>query len=323
MVSDRTLIVRSSSRLLTTYSAFCPSTSGSAPLLHRPITLPCGHTLSADHVSIPAPQKITFDPNLPAHEVYALQQRQHAQRLSLWASVMCPIPSCKRYSPSAATAPLNPSSSDGDDDSIDLSQRPVSSGAQRGEMLASGVTYYPPPPPPSNDYSGSQPNVVLEPGSPLLDISVEKIIGIVQREMARLEHDAELSTSTTTTALRNVELHDREDIVVDVRELQGNHQEGEADGGVSPAASDDSASSAALGRAPSKRRRNRLDQNHDQDQQQPSHSHSQVPGGTYRRQGQGGFEKDMLAILECDVCACLLHEPVTTPCQHVSPSQRC
>lgn len=31
-----------------------------------------------------------------------------------------------------------------------------------------------------------------------------------------------------------------------------------------------------------------------------------------------GFEKELMGIVECDVCALLLYEPVTTPCQHVS-----
>lgn len=180
-------------------------------------------------------------------------------------------------------------------------------------MLASGVTYYPPPPMAPPDYSSDPP--VTDVGSPLLDISVEKIIAIVQREMARIEDD----TYTTTTALRNVELHDREDIQID-EEAMSSHVslQVESEGSVSPVSDDSggSSSSSALGRAPSKRRRNRLD----------------LPGesdvglgttGTYRRSPAGhgthdGFEKEMLGLLECDVCASLLHEPVTTPCQHVS-----
>jgi hypothetical protein len=30
------------------------------------------------------------------------------------------------------------------------------------------------------------------------------------------------------------------------------------------------------------------------------------------------LEKELLGLLECDVCSMLLYEPVTTPCQHVS-----
>lgn len=34
------------------------------------------------------------------------------------------------------------------------------------------------------------------------------------------------------------------------------------------------------------------------------------------------FERELMGILECDVCALLLYEPITTPCQHVSPRPR-
>jgi hypothetical protein len=30
------------------------------------------------------------------------------------------------------------------------------------------------------------------------------------------------------------------------------------------------------------------------------------------------FQQDLMTTLECDVCAILLYDPVTTPCQHVS-----
>lgn len=286
-------------------SGFCPTqVDEPSALLHRPITLPCGHTLSADHVVIPSPPRIQYQPGLPEHEIHALQQRQQAQRLSMWASVMCPIPSCKRYSASAATSTYNPSAAEHEIESQQLGR--VSSGVRRAEMLASGVAYYPPPPSTHPEFN-SEPHVT-ETGSPLLDITIEKIIGIVQREVARLEDD----TITTTAALRLVELHDRQPIDIDVQNTHGDETS-------SPTLSEASSNSSSLGRAPSKRQRNRLDLNEhlgDTSTSGSEENYRRSPGsgrGSHER-----FEKEMLGHLECDVCACLLHEPVTTPCQHVS-----
>lgn len=222
----------------------------------------------------------------------------------MWASVMCPIPSCKRYSASAATSTFNPSVAEHEIESQQSGR--VSSGARRAEMLASGVTYYPPPPITPAEYN-SEPHVT-ETGSPLLDITIEKIIGIVQREVARLDDD----TMTTTAALRLVELHDRQPIDVDVEDTHG----GETS---SPTLSEASSTSSSLGRAPSKRQRNRLDLNEHLGDTSTSGSEENYRRSPASARGSHErFEKEMLGHLECDVCACLLHEPVTTPCQHVS-----
>jgi hypothetical protein len=39
-----------------------------------------------------------------------------------------------------------------------------------------------------------------------------------------------------------------------------------------------------------------------------------------KRKGSMSFEKELSAVLECDVCAQIMHKPVTTPCQHVGTS---
>lgn len=254
--------------------------------MHRPLTLPCGHSLSADHISVPTPVPIYIDPSLPEHEIIDLQQRQQQQRLALWSSVMCPIPTCKRYSSTATTASYRPTQVLGADFSFDDQ---LLSGSERTAKLASGVTYYPPIPAPLADYSSDP---IAETGSPLIDVSVEKIIRIVHREIARVDEE----TNRTTAAFGNVELNDPED-------------EAMARAGDESPVSEASASSSTLGRAPSKRRRNHLDLNAENTDQ------------TYRRSDPDPLvelKKDMLSVLECDVCAMLLHEPVTTPCQHVS-----
>jgi hypothetical protein len=159
-------------------------------------------------------------------------------------------------------------------------------------MLASGITYYPPVP--SAPLFPSEP--ISETGSPLMDVNVEKIIRIVHREAMKLDDE----THNTVAALGRVELND-----ADIDETMPQEV-------LDSPSSDTSASSTSLGRAPSKRRRNHLDL----DPEHADYSRSD----NYRRSDPDPLEilkKDMLSVLECDVCAMLLHEPVTTPCQHV------
>jgi len=146
------------------------------------------------------------------------------------------------------------------------------------------VTYYPPRPNPRVNTESTS-----ETGSPLIDVNVEKIIRIVHREATKLDDE----TAHAVTAFGRVELNDQDE-VADETMLE------------SPS-SDISASSASLGRAPSKRQKHHLV---DPD---PSVDN-------YRRSDPDPLDvikKDMMSVLECDVCAMLLHEPVTTPCQHV------
>ena len=281
------------------YSALCPTTSGTSPPLHHPITLPCGHTLSADHITIPTPAPLDLH-DLPPHEIFAAQQRQHRQRLSLWAGVMCPIPTCKRYSPNASTTPVVT-------DVLDLSGPPsptfaVNSGAQLGVRLASGVTYYPtlaPTPPPGLPalpvYSANPP--VVDTNTPLLDITVDKILNLVMNESSRRD--------SAMTSIR-----DRSD---DSSDEGGMSDEDDEDyGGIDPSRGVSSGfirdvltdPGSPLALQASKRQRNAL--------------RSPITRPRSGSPDEWPFKKQLLGTVECDVCTMLLYEPVTAPCQHVS-----
>jgi len=148
-----------------------------------------------------------------------------------------------------------------------------------------GIIHYPPRP---THHVTTE--TVSETGSPLLDVNVEKIIRIVHREATKLDDE----TAHAVSALGRVELNDTE--VPDEVMLE------------SPS-SEVSASSLSLGSAPSKRQKHHL--------VEPDPSVD-----NYRRSDPDPLDvikKDMMSVLECDVCAMLLHEPVTTPCQHVRP----
>lgn len=249
--------------------------NGPDRLLHHPLTLPCGHTLSSEHLFIPAPPPLRVPPDLPPHELFDLQQHQHQQRLNLWTGVMCPIPTCKRYSPHAAThAP-----GDGHPMLIHspTSSPTASSQVLRSEMLPSGVTYYPPPiasiPPPA--YSADPPRD--EAGSPLLDVTVDKVMQMVVQQLAIDRAD---STADETLGEDDDIGHAGQQAHLDLEGVShGLSREGSI-----------------------KRRRNTL---------------RPLPRP---RPGSLTFEKELYALLECDVCSMLLYDPVTTPCQHVSSS---
>ncbi|WVQ99150.1 hypothetical protein IAU59_006282 [Kwoniella sp. CBS 9459] len=287
--------------------ALCPPVDGAAPPLHHPITLPCGHTLSASHISIPTPVPLQFTNEAP-HEIHAAQQRQHQQRLALWSGVMCPIPTCKRYSPNAnVSGPLAYVGVD-DVESESVSRAPmVSSGSHRPGTLASGVSYYPPPQalaPPA--YSPEAP--VNENGSPLLDICVDKIMNLVQRETEREDidenerirgDDTDVSDSSDDEEeIRPAVLHTS--LTQDFTHLTSSSSSSRSllgHGG---------GSGIELSRTGSKRRRHQ-------------HRSAGRPRATLeqnRNVVEWPFEKELMGTLECDVCAMLLYEPVTTPCQH-------
>lgn len=197
---------------------------------------------------------------------------------------MCPIPSCKRYSPSAGTSTVDIASV-----SIHSPSRSVSSGAQRGEMLASGVTYYPPPMPAPPAYTPEAPSTQVDPSAHvLLDISVDKIIQLVKRETDRRR--AELTQMRGGDTDTDTESDD-EDASTGLSRDLSNMSYSTATGPPSP-----------LSRRISKRRRNGL---------APPPVRSGSPD-------EWPFRKELSSVLECDVCAMMLHEPVTTPCQHVS-----
>jgi hypothetical protein len=141
-------------------------------------------------------------------------------------------------------------------------------------MLASGVTYYPPPLPAPPAYTPDQ----SDGPSPLLDITVDKIIGLIRREK---ESRASAEAETTD---------------VDEDEDEVNHQRAQS-------ANLSTGPPSPLARRVSKRRRNTI-------RHSPS-SRSSSPD-------EWPFKKELASVLDCDVCAMMLYDPVTTPCQHVS-----
>ncbi|WRT66099.1 uncharacterized protein IL334_003052 [Kwoniella shivajii] len=282
--------------------ALCPPVNGVTPTLHHPITLPCGHTLSSNHITIPAPPPLRLT-NEPPHEIHAAQHRQHQQRLVIWSNVMCPVPTCKRYSPTASpSAVLSDASITGSE------QLPVgsvgSNEAQRSGIINPGVTYYPPAPPlpaPPPAYSPEAPD--NEYNSPLLDICVDKILDLVNREKALIESEDTQPNQT-------------EDEDTDIDSSSGSDEEipfssqASLTQNFSHLASSRSLlqASTSMGRTGSKRRR----RDHRTSRRMPRTALDQSSVHI----NESGFEKELLGTLECDVCAMLLFEPVTTPCQH-------
>ncbi len=270
------------------FSALCPPTEDVSPPLHRPITLPCGHTLSSEHISIPALAPLVITSDLPL-EIAAAQQRQHHQRLNLWAGIMCPIPTCKRYAPQAGAAVIQEPPLE-----IAPSDPPASSGVPSGQMLASGVTYYPPPPDPPA-YTQDLPSTGTP--SPLLDICVEKTLQMVLHEIesenASVEAEFMRMRENIIEDPESTDEEDHEDPVAPTYLSQDFSAIGSPD--LFP-----------ISHRMTKRRRN----------------NTGVSSRNGRRSSQSPdtwpFLKELSSLLECDVCAMLLHEPVTTPCQHVS-----
>ncbi|TYJ58454.1 hypothetical protein B9479_000661 [Cryptococcus floricola] len=155
----------------------CPQSRRS--LLHNPVTLPCGHTLSAPHLSFPAlppiaPVQDMHDPD----ELLAVQRRRHQQKLALWAGVRCTVVGCKRYA-------------GGTEEQEAHDERPA------------GVPIFPVPPPivppsinapvdnlPPAYSSIAGPNVPST--LPLLDTRIEKLINLIQVEKERLKDGMEV-----------------------------------------------------------------------------------------------------------------------------------
>lgn len=199
---------------------------------------------------------------------------------------MCPIPTCKRYSASASSTSVADASP-----LIDVSL-PASSVTQRGDTSSSGVTYYPPPPDPSTFVLDAAANT----HSPLLDISVEKVLNLVKQEIIRRET---VFTSMRSSSETDTDDSDDEDLPqsglsLDLSQLSH------------PTASVVPGPPSPLTRRSSKRLRNGMTL-----PAPPVRARSGTPD-------DWPFRKDLASVVECDVCAMMLYEPVTTPCQHVS-----
>ena len=287
-------------QMLTRFSALCPPIDGETPPLHTPITLPCGHTLSASHIHVPVPPPLHITSSLP-HEIYAAQQRHHQQRLNLWSGVMCPVPTCKRYSPLAATALVRSdlTMDDGSDNPPAASSSDGShAGGSSGETLPSGVLYYPP--------QTALPAYSAEPPSPvqpasetahgLLDVTIDKILHLITRAALEMSddnyglehrsHDPDFSDTDDSED----EADDHEDILTSPRPILHSS--------LSRDMSAMGRTSRASSRPSHKRRRNR-----------PPRTQSGTPD-------EWPFLKELHSVIECDVCTMMLYDPVTTPCQH-------
>ena len=162
------------------------------------------------------------------------------------------------------------------------------------------MTYYPPPPvvaPPA--YTSAPQTAGMT--SPLLDICVDKTLQLVLRELtgavAPLSgplQDAQVSASTSKSASdSSTDQEDLEDENIVHSNLSRD---------LSTLGQPDLPSNQ--GRLP-KRQRNYFDL---------PRSSASTPDGW-------PFLRELAGILDCDVCAMLLHEPVTTPCQHVSSNR--
>jgi hypothetical protein len=247
-----------------------------------------------------------------------------ARRLALWAKVVCPLPGCKNNDGQAGTHQQRHDAERTD------------TQTHQATVNIHGVAYYPPLSglagelsgptivrcPPPSDLSG------ISTDKTLMDVSVAKILALVWKQMSadafedrRLEMTRpsfSRSNSVDTVATEtDGEEADAEDEGYDEglpykRTLPGSSSRLNAPG---------------LTRTSSKRRRQKTET-----PQYPSPPHkrsSQLPPGAGpaptgqrppigRRKASISFEKELCAVMECDVCAQILHLPVTTPCQHVS-----
>lgn len=206
---------------------------------------------------------------------------------------MCPIPTCKRYSPQV--------SGTGDVAELPVVDAPlsevVSTSRQRAEMLGSGVAYYPPQQSAPPAYTAE--TSIHSDTSHFLDVTVEKVKVLVLREMG-------LDVGPALRGLREAVRMDEEDPDMP----QSRHSPFSQDLLRLEPVQPDPLGSPRI-EPETKRRRNHL---------HSPRSRSRTPSSSAASVYDWPFKKDLMATLECDVCAMLLYEPVTTPCQHVYPS---
>ncbi|WVQ83118.1 hypothetical protein IAT38_005256 [Cryptococcus sp. DSM 104549] len=332
--------------------SLCPQApDGTQPPLHHPLTLPCGHTLSSPHLHLPPPPP--FPPAHPADatEQWAAQQRRQQHRLAAWAGAACLVPGCKRYAGPAGLdqAQLQaqaqaPAPAQGQEQVEQVDQAATTGG---GRALPSGVAYYPPPggvpsshppvsapvqaqpaqpaqpqglaltlgprdslppaysfsPPPPPSHHHTQPAEAN-----LLDTRVDKLIELVQQEHFRQASSADEhargheQSGRPRTGLKAWSDSSNSSVT-------SSDEDGAGDGDL-----DDVREARAQ-----KRRRHR----HVAREPVAGSRMGELPfGGAMSGAGAGGqgeewqFRKELMANLECDVCALMLYEPVTTPCQH-------
>jgi hypothetical protein len=231
-------------------------------------------------------------------------------------SVMCPIPTCKRYSPNISTSPhVDQIITD-----IEIpSPISIDTPSLRGRS-GSAVIHYPHTPnPPQYTESpviSDTPGVALNTGSPLLDVCVDKVLHVVLHEIGQFDIPQLQPTYRQTGLDLDLEGTDDESDTASINSRSHQHDSGRLSTDLSLDLSHlgppdiKAQPPSPLVRRSSKRRRNNV-------------ITPPVPGsgsGTGSNVSEGGwpFLKELGRVVECDVCALLLYEPVTTPCQHVS-----
>lgn len=323
-------------RVLTVISILCPpDLSGAARPLHHPITLPCGHTLSAAHLALPAYQLLgpSSPPTIDQSSVAAAQQARQLQqqRLNHWASLMCPIPSCKRYSPSASPGIQLAEISDVTVQMAQSQRANSESGTARGELLASGVQYYPP----QATATASPPAYELDPTatametgehshpaeddhhSILQDVIVEKILRLVQIEQKKMSRPAHSKSGRKPQPLEGTSslalAASLERSHIDPPASSSNTVQPVRPAPLPLAAADPSATGSSPNSDDSLASQSMISKRPRNDAHGGMSSAESVPSPY-----EWDFQRELMGLLECDVCAMLLYEPVTTPCQHVS-----
>jgi hypothetical protein len=302
-------------------SPCCPPDSKSqVPLLNHPVTLYCGHSVSSSHVRlphIPLPDLTGY----PPADAHGIMEAYHARRLALWAKVPCPLPNCRHH------------------DALAYAQAMTDHG---------GVPYYPPEgelgnassiaqvvrcPPPS-ELSGRSTDKTL------MDVTVAKILALVWKQMNLEALEERRAEMIRPSLIRS----NTEDTVVSETDGEEADAEDEDDEEQSPLKRKSGNQSSSLLHVPveggssrpvapglvrtsSKRRRQVIgsEQYSSPPHKRSSHLPTDVASGSTsgrptigRRKASLSFEKELCAVLECDVCAQILHLPVTTACQHVS-----
>lgn len=207
---------------------------------------------------------------------------------------MCPIPSCKRYSPHMSKSPhVNKVEADTEVPSpVRHETGTITMDAENAHISQSAAA------------SELHPTLSNEPtpaGSPLLDVCVDKVLHVVMKEIERFDNPT--GTARSSGLRLDLESTDSEtDTTPTPPQIGTNLTQDISQLGVADLTA---APSSPLVRRSSKRRKNNLEE-----------------GGMVMNRslsGEGwGFLRDLGRVLECDVCASLLYEPVTTPCQHVS-----
>jgi len=255
----------------------------------------------------------------------------------LWSKIPCPLPTCSRHVGRYRHAAQY--QSDDEQHSRHNIEHPVCN--------AQGVTYYPPGSgvqleetdagivrcPPPSDLSG------LSTDKSLMDVTVAKVLALVWKQMTddaledrrfesfRPSLSRSASSETVATETDGQEADDEEDEVAQAGSCKRTRHGELALATSSKDGSVAMRSPAKLTRTSSKRQRQSTSSEqypsppHKRATHLPTSSNSalgQDRPSIGRRTGSMSFEKELCAVLECDVCAQILHKPVTTPCQHVS-----